>query len=83
MAPNFERGVHAVHHHRGALLGQLTQQSRPATREPAATRLDRIYDGYPDVALDLIRSRTFDERIQLVEHAPRVLDGPPDQSSGC
>jgi dihydrofolate reductase len=42
-----------------------------------ATGQDRIYDGYPDVALDMISSRTFDGRLQLVEYAPRVLDGPP------
>ena len=38
---------------------------------------ERIYDGYPDVALDMIDSRTFDGRIQLVEYRPRVLDHPP------
>ena len=37
---------------------------------------ERIYDGYPDVGLDMINSRTFDGRIQLVEYTPRVLDGP-------
>jgi dihydrofolate reductase len=42
-----------------------------------STGRDRIYDGYPDVALDLINSRTFDGRIQLLEYAPRVLAGPP------
>jgi dihydrofolate reductase len=42
-----------------------------------ATGRDRIYDGYPDVALDMIDSRTFDGRIQLVEYRPRVLDHPP------
>ena len=42
-----------------------------------ATGQDRIYDGYPDVALDMISSRTFDGRLQLVEYVPRVLDGPP------
>lgn len=30
-----------------------------------------------DLALDLIESRTFDGRIQLLELAPTVLDGPP------
>ena len=34
---------------------------------------DRIYDGYPDVALDLVASRTFDGRIQLLEYVPTVL----------
>jgi dihydrofolate reductase len=39
---------------------------------------DRIYDGYPDVALEMVSSRTFDGRIQLVEYVPTVLAGPPD-----
>lgn len=38
---------------------------------------ERIYDGYPDVALDMISSRTFDGRIQLVEYVPTILSGPP------
>jgi dihydrofolate reductase len=38
---------------------------------------ERIYDGYPDVALDMINSRTFDGRIQLLEYAPTILPGPP------
>jgi dihydrofolate reductase len=42
-----------------------------------ATGAERIYDGYPDVALDMIDSRTFDGRIQLVEYRPRVLERPP------
>ena len=42
-----------------------------------STGQERIYDGYPDVALDMIRSRTFDGRIQLLEYAPRVLIEPP------
>ncbi|MFC7341507.1 dihydrofolate reductase family protein [Saccharopolyspora griseoalba] len=42
-----------------------------------ATGRERIFDGYPDVALDLLESRTFDGKIQLLEYAPRVLDGPP------
>jgi len=42
-----------------------------------ATGAERIYDGYPDVALEMIDSRTFDGRIQLVEYRPRVLDHPP------
>ncbi len=45
-----------------------------------ATGRERIYDGYPDVALDMTDSRTFDGRIQLVEYVPRVLDGPPGTS---
>jgi dihydrofolate reductase len=38
---------------------------------------DRVYDGYPDVALEMIRSRTFDGRIQLLEYIPTSLAGPP------
>src|SRR5215204_6029004 len=39
-----------------------------------ATGSERIYDGYPDVSLDMIDSRTFDGRIQLVEYRPSVVD---------
>jgi dihydrofolate reductase len=42
-----------------------------------ATGEERIYDGYPDVALEMTESRTFDGRIQLVEYRPRVLERPP------
>ena len=42
-----------------------------------ATGRERIYDGYPDVALEMVDSRTFDGRIQLVEYVPKVLDAPP------
>jgi hypothetical protein len=38
---------------------------------------ERIYGGYPDVALDMISSRTFDGRIQLLEYVPTILAGPP------
>ena len=38
---------------------------------------ERIYDGYPDVALEMTDSRTFDARIQLVEYVPTLLEGPP------
>jgi dihydrofolate reductase len=40
------------------------------------TGSERIYDGYPDVALDLVESRTFDGRLQLLEYVPTVLAGP-------
>ncbi|WP_159698474.1 dihydrofolate reductase family protein [Arthrobacter sp. 18067] len=40
------------------------------------TGRERIYDGYPDVALDMVDSRTFDGRTQLLEYVPRVIDGP-------
>lgn len=42
-----------------------------------STGYDRIYDGYPDVALDMVASRTFDGRLQLLEYVPTVLAGPP------
>jgi len=42
-----------------------------------STGSDRIYDGYPDVSLDMVDSRTFDDRIQLLEYVPTVLSGPP------
>ncbi|WP_456844021.1 dihydrofolate reductase family protein [Cellulomonas sp. P5_C6] len=41
------------------------------------TGSERIYDGYPDVGLEMVDSRTFDRRIQLVEYVPTVLAGPP------
>jgi dihydrofolate reductase len=47
-----------------------------------STGSDWIYDGYPDVALDMIASRTFDGRIQLLEYVPRVLAAPPGDKSG-
>ena len=47
----------------------------------ASTGRDRIYDGYPDVALDMVASRTFDSRIQLLEYAPTVLTSPPGTQS--
>ena len=42
-----------------------------------ATGKDRIFDGYSDIALDLVESHTFDGRLQLLEYVPTVLDGPP------
>jgi dihydrofolate reductase len=50
-----------------------------------ATGKERIFDGYPDVALDLVANRTFDGRLQLLEYVPTVLDEPPgvgDQTGG-
>ena len=41
------------------------------------TGSDRIYDGWPDVGLEMINSRTFDGRTQLLEYVPTVLQGPP------
>jgi dihydrofolate reductase len=42
-----------------------------------ATGHDRIFDGYPDVALEMVDSRLFDGRLQLLEYVPTVLDAPP------
>jgi riboflavin biosynthesis pyrimidine reductase len=45
------------------------------------TGSERIYDGYPDVSLEMVDSRTFDGRIQLLEYVPTVLNGPPGSNS--
>lgn len=42
-----------------------------------STGRERIYDGYPDISLDMVTSRTFDGRLQLLEYVPTVLTGPP------
>ena len=41
------------------------------------TGRERIYDGYPDVSLEMVANRTFDGRLQLLEYVPTVLNGPP------
>lgn len=41
-----------------------------------STGRERIYDAYPDVALDMVGSRTFDGRLQMLEYVPPVLAGP-------
>lgn len=46
------------------------------------TGSDRIYDGWPDVGLEMINSRTFDGRTQLLEYVPTVLAGPPGAGAG-
>lgn len=46
-----------------------------------ATGAERIYHGYPDVALEMTEHRTFDGAIQLVEYRPRVLEHPPLHTS--
>jgi hypothetical protein len=35
------------------------------------------FDGYPDVALEMVDNRTFDGRLQFLGCAPTVLDRPP------
>ena len=41
------------------------------------TGREHFYDGWPDVALELVDHRLFDGRLQMMEFVPRVLDGPP------
>lgn len=42
-----------------------------------ATGAERIYDGFPDVALEMTDHGTFDGGTQLVEYRPTVLEHPP------
>ena len=42
-----------------------------------STGRDRIYDGYRDLSLEMVASRTFDGRLQLLEYVPTALDAPP------
>jgi hypothetical protein len=42
-----------------------------------STGRDRIYDGYPDVTLEMVGSRTFDGKLQLLEYVPTVLTARP------
>ena len=42
-----------------------------------ATGAERIYDGFPDVALEMTDHGTFDGGTQLVEYRPTVLERPP------
>ena len=44
------------------------------------TGRQRIYDDYPDVTLELVNSRTFDGKLQLLEYVPTVLSDPPGSS---
>jgi riboflavin biosynthesis pyrimidine reductase len=48
-----------------------------------ATGAERIYDGYPDVALEMTESRTLDGRILMVEYRPRVLEHAPLAAPGA
>jgi dihydrofolate reductase len=40
------------------------------------TGRERIYDGFPDVALEMLNSHTFDGRLQLLEYRPTVMSEP-------
>lgn len=46
------------------------------------TGREGIYDGYPDVSLEMVASRTFDGRLQLLEYRPTVLAAPPGRPNG-
>jgi dihydrofolate reductase len=48
-----------------------------------ATGQDRIYDGYPDLKLDIVESRAFEGGLQLLEYVPTVLDGPPGSTGAA
>jgi hypothetical protein len=50
---------------------------RKSSFPPPCTGRERIYDGYPDISLKMVDSRTFDGRLQLLEYIPTVLSGPP------
>ncbi|WP_035699125.1 dihydrofolate reductase family protein [Glycomyces tenuis] len=41
-----------------------------------ATGREPVYNGWPDVGLDLTEARTFDGGTQLLDYVPRLLDGP-------
>ncbi|WP_435745794.1 dihydrofolate reductase family protein [Microbacterium sp. PMB16] len=41
------------------------------------TGRQRIFDDYPDVALELVEARTFDGGTQLLHYVPTVLESPP------
>ena len=60
------------------LMSGFAESGDAAAVITGATGKERIFDGYPDVALELVHHRTFDGRLQLLEYVPTVLDGPPD-----
>ena len=64
---------------RSLLMAGLVNRFRVVTFPfiTGSTGRERIYDGYPDVALELVESRTFDGRLQLLEYVPTLLSGPP------
>lgn len=42
-----------------------------------ASGTGRLWEGYPDLKLDLVDQRLFDGRLQLLEYVPTVLEEPP------
>jgi dihydrofolate reductase len=77
--PGLLRTIGSISLCRSLLLAGLVDRFRVVMFPviTGATGSECIYDGYPDVALDMIASRTFDRRSQLVEYRPRVLEHPP------
>jgi hypothetical protein len=55
--------------------------TRPC-RALTSALLQVVQGGQPlrHIALDLVDTRTFDGRLQLLEYVPTVLDGPPGVS---
>jgi hypothetical protein len=47
-----------------------------------STGHDRIDEGSPEAALDMLASRAFDRRLQLLEYVSRVLTGPSGKHPG-
>lgn len=47
------------------------------------TGQSHIYEGYPDLYLELLEARTFDGRTQLLEYKPHVLDAPLPAGTGA
>ena len=47
-----------------------------------ASGREHFYSGWPDVALETVDHRTFDDRLQMMEFVPTVLDGPPPMTAG-
>lgn len=58
------------------LLVALALWTGSGSSFPGAHARDRIH-GYPDGSLEMVESRTFDGRLQLLEYVPTVLNGSP------
>lgn len=56
---------------RGGLVDRLRIVVFPVVT--GASGSGRVLEGWPDVALEMVDSRTFDGRLQLLEYVPTVL----------
>src|SRR6202140_1550569 len=65
---------------KGGLVGRFRVVVFPVIT--GSSGRERIYDGYPDVALGMVNSRTFDGRIQLLEYVPTLLSAPASTNRG-